>query len=74
MNFNQHLVDEFHNPSGNTHIINPIAALCDITQLTCPVYRDNLLFYKENDYAHLTTGAVDIIYPLFVRMFDSFDD
>ncbi|MDB3936479.1 hypothetical protein N9383_07185, partial [Granulosicoccus sp.] len=74
MDFNQHLEYEFHKPSDSTYVINPIETLCDSTRFTCPVYRDNLLFYQENDYFHLTAGAIDKIYPLFVTMFESFND
>lgn len=74
MKLNQHLVKTFHDPSIKSYVIDPIAILCVRENSSCPIYRDGRLFYRENDYSHLTASAMDFLYPSFVSFIESGHD
>lgn len=71
LKFNQHLVDLFQSPENNTHVLDPIAILCDDNGSSCPVYRDGTLYYRDNDYIHLSRGAADFLYPAIAGLFEN---
>lgn len=62
VSLNKHFQNKYAMSDEPVTFLDPIQLLCSAYDNKCPAYGNGVLYYQENDFNHLSSAAVDLLF------------